>query len=350
MSANFAPYSPDFSRLVKTLMAGKTERVPLMELGIDEGLMGQFIGRPLQTLQDKIDFYRLAGYDYVKLSPIISMNPGAAEPQGGLRQSEASDLDRARTWGTEGKGIITTWQEFEQFRWAELTDETFRWFDEAAKIMPPEMRVIGQYGDIFTFTWEFMGFESFSFALVENPELVAAIFYRVGAIIYALFERMARYDVVGGLFYSDDIAYYSGLMVSPAVLRRHLFPWMKKIGDLCAARKIPMLYHSDGKLWEVMEELIGLGVTTLQPIEPKAMDIREVKQRYGDRLGLVGSVEMDLLARGTPAEIRAVVRGLIEDVGRRGGYCVGSGNTVANYIPLANYRAMLETTWEFGKL
>ena len=350
MPGLFAPYGPDFGRLRTTLMGGKADRVPLMELGIDEGVMGQFLGRPLQNLQDKIDFYRLAGYDYIKLAPVINMNPGAAVPQGGLRRSEATDLDRARNWGTESKGIITSWEEFERFQWAEVSDSALRWFDEAEKIMPPEMRVIGQYGDIFTFTWEFMGFETFSYALVEDPALVEAVFERVGSIIFALFERMAQYETVGGLFYSDDIAYFSGLMISPPTLRRYLFPWMKKIGDLCRARPMPCLYHSDGRLWEVIDELIGLGVTTLHPIEPKAMEIREVQAAFGPRLGLIGSVDMDLLARGEPEVIRSTVRSLIEEVGRRGGYCVGSGNSIPNYIPVTNFRAMLETTWEFGQL
>lgn len=350
MAGGFAPYSPDFGRLRTVLLGGKADRVPLMELGIDEGIMGQFLGRPIQNLGDKIEFYRRAGYDYIKLAPVINMNPGAAVPANGFRQSQATGLDRARTWGTESKGIITSWEEFERFRWAEVTDAAFRWFDEAEQAMPAEMRVIGQYGDIFTFTWEFMGFETFSYALVENPELVAALFDRVGSIIYALFERMAQYRVVGGLFYSDDIAYFSGLMISPATLRRYLFPWMRKIAALCQARKMPLLYHSDGKLWEVLDELIEVGVTTLHPIEPKAMEIREVKEKYGNRLGLIGSIDMDLLARGEPERIRETVRGLIEDVGLRGGYCVGSGNSIPNYIPVRNFRAMVEAAWAFGHL
>jgi len=346
----FAPYSPDFNRLRIALFGGKADRVPLMELGIDEGVMGQILGRPIQTLADKIDFFRSAGYDYIKLSPAINMNPGAIAPDGGLRQSEASQLDRARTWGTEGKGIITDWHEFEQFQWAKVEDGMFRWFDEAEKILPPEMRIIGQYGDIFTFTWEFMGFETFSYALVEKPELIQVIFDRVGGIIHELFARMAQYPAVGGLFYSDDIAYYSGLMVSPRTLHTYLFPWMKKIGDICKQRGIPFIYHTDGRLWDIIDDLLALGINALQPIEPKAMEIREVKAKYKDRLGLIGSVDVDLLTRGKPEEIRTVVRGLIDDVGRQGGYCVGSGNTVPNYIPATNYRAMLEATWEFGAL
>jgi len=344
----FAPYRPDFERLKKTLLTEKADRVPLMELIVDEGIMGQFLGRPLITLEDKIDFYRCAGYDYIKLSPIIDMNPAGLTPVGGFRHSEASGQDKARKWGSEGKGIISDWQAYEQFVFPEVRDEQFQIFEEAQRKLPVEMRVIGQYGDIFTFTWEFMGFETFAFALVENPELVAAIFQRLGAIIYELFERMAQFDVVGGLFYSDDIAYHTGLMAAPAVFQQHLFPWMKKIGQLCSRKRMPYIYHSDGKLWEVMEDLLATGITALQPIEPKAWDIVEVKQRYGDRLALIGNVDVDLLARGTVDEVVAETKRLIKALGSGGGYCIGSGNTVPNYADPDNYRAMLETAWEYG--
>jgi uroporphyrinogen decarboxylase len=344
----FAPYAPDFTRLHKTLFAQKADRVPLLELGIDEGVMGEFLGRSIQTLADKIDFFCKAGYDYVKLSPIIDMNPAGITPEDGFRQSGATELDRSRRWGSEGKGVITANAEFDRFEFAVVKDEQFRLFEEATRILPAEMKVIGQYGDIFTFVWELMGFETFSFALVENPDLVHAMFDRIGTIIYTLFERMAQFDVVGGLFYSDDIAYQTGLMMSPHSLRQHLFPWMKKIGALCLKRQIPFLYHSDGILWEVMDDLLDAGITALQPIEPKAWDIVEVKKRFGDRLALIGNVDVDLLARGTPDAIRTEVLRLIKQVGHSGGYCVGSGNTIPNYVKLENYRAMLETTWLAG--
>jgi len=344
----YCPYQPDFSRLRTTLFDGKADRVPLMELGIDEGLMSRFIDRPLRGLQDKIDFFRLAGYDYIKLSPVIQMNPGQIAPKDGFRESQETSLDRARVWGTEGKGAITNFAEFERFVWPEVRDEQFALFAEAERILPAEMKVIGQYGDIFTFAWEFMGFEVFSYSLIEDPNLIAAVMNKTGSIICELFNRMSQFDVVGGLFYSDDIAYYSGLMCSPAVFRAYLFPWMRKIADLCRERDMPFIYHTDGRLWEVMDDLVAVGINALQPIEPKAFDIREVKQKYGKQLCLVGNVDMDLLTRGTPDEIRTICKGLIQDIGQGGGYCLGSGNTVPNYIPFVNYRAMLEAGWEFG--
>jgi uroporphyrinogen decarboxylase len=342
-----APYKPDFNRLATTLRGGKADRVPLMELGIHPDHMQAFLGHPIATLMDKIDFYQRAGYDYVKLTLPFDLKVRPSEATG--EASKGSNLDRS-AWGTEGAGVITTEDEFEAMNWPEVTDELFREYEMAEKILPDDMQLVGQHGDIFTFTWELMGFQTFSFALVENPQLVERLFQRVGETIYSLFERMARFSRVGALFYSDDIAYQSGLMVSPAVLRKHLFPWMKKIGDLCQARDLPFIYHSDGKLWEVMEDLHDCGVTALQPIEPQAWDIREVKERFGHWFALVGNVDVDLLSRGTPEQVQETASNLIASVGQDGGYCLGSGNTIPAYARPENYLAMLKTAWEKGSL
>jgi uroporphyrinogen decarboxylase len=155
---------------------------------------------------------------------------------------------------------------------------------------------------------------------------------------------------VGAIWYTDDLAYTEGLIVSPQVYRRHLFPWMRKIKAVCRERDLPLLFHSDGDLWEVMDDLIEIGVNALHPIEPKAMDIAEVKRKVGGKLCLIGNVDLGYtLTRGTPAEVRAEVRERIRTCGPGGGYCVGSSNTVTNYVPLANYKAMIEAAKEFGR-
>ncbi len=88
----------------------------------------------------------------------------------------------------------------------------------------------------------------------------------------------------------------------------------------------------------------------LQPIEPKAMDIRELKKQYSDRLCLIGNLDLEYtLTRGTPEEVVATTKGLIRDLATSGGYCVGSGNSVPAYVPFENYLAMVETTLKYGK-
>lgn len=78
------------------------------------------------------------------------------------------------------------------------------------------------------------------------------------------------------------------------------------------------------------------------------MDIGEVKRRYGDRLCLIGNVEVDALTRGTREDIQAQVHHLLHNIAPGGGYCLGSSNTIPNYVRLENYRTMLDATLEWG--
>jgi uroporphyrinogen decarboxylase len=91
-----------------------------------------------------------------------------------------------------------------------------------------------------------------------------------------------------------------------------------------------------------MDKIIDCGVNALHPIEPKAMKIKEVKERYGNKLCLIGNVDVDMLSRATSEEIRKYVRKNIEEVGYNGGYCVGSGNSVPEYVNPENYKAMID--------
>ncbi len=341
---------PNFERLRTALFAGQPDRVPLLELAIDVSIQEAFLGRPIRTPKDVVDFHIQAGYDAVRLAPKIDMNPAKLTPKGGERRSEATELDKERTWYNEGQGIITSVEDFERYVWPKPEDVDYSIFEEIGRELPDSMMIIGQYGDIFTWIWEIMGFETFSFAIYENPELIDRMFAKVGGIVFNLFENMAAMDRIGALWYSDDIAFKSGLLVSPDFLRKYLFPWMKKIGDLCRERDIPFIYHSDGKLYDVMEDILACGVNALQPIEPQAMDIRELKRKYRGRLCLIGNVDLEYtLTRGTPEEVVEEVKSLLRDVAPGGGYCVGSSNTVPNYVKPENYRAMVETTLRYGR-
>ena len=210
------------------------------------------------------------------------------------------------------------------------------------------MKIIGQYGDIFTTTWEMFGFETFAMNMYEEPELVGAVMERVARVVLSMFENMVQIENVGAIWYSDDIAYTASLMVSPDFLRENFFPRLKQIGDYAAERDIPLIYHTDGVLWDVFDDIIASGVKAQHPIEPKAMDIVEVKQRVGDKLCLCGNIDVDLLSRGTPEEISALVKKRMEQLGDGGGWCLGSSNSVPDYAKIDNFIAMVKTGLEAG--
>ena len=80
------------------------------------------------------------------------------------------------------------------------------------------------------------------------------------------------------------------------------------------------------------------------------MDINAVKREFGSRLSIIGNIDLGYtLTRGTPEEVRAEVRQRIHDLAPGGGYAVASSNSVPEYVPLANFTAMRQATFEYGR-
>ncbi len=338
---------PNIEVLLKTLKRQKAAYVPLAELGIHPKIKAQFLGRPLQNLQDEVEFWQRAGYDYIKLQPGVTFNLSGSAHQVNLQ--EKLDGTLAYQWANESTGRVRSFDDLETLALPQPETIDYSNFEKVTSFLPEGMGVIGQYGDIFTMTWELMGFEGFSLALFEQPTLIDALNQRIGTLVVNMFEHMAQMDSVNILWYSDDIAFSSGLLMSPDVLRRYFFPWLKKIGELARAYNKPLIYHSDGVLWDVLEDIIASGVDALHPIEPKAMALAEVKQRVGDRLCLIGAVDVDLLARGTREQVMEQVKQNIELAAYNGGYCVGSGNSIPDYVKFENFLALLQAAKQYGE-
>ncbi|HKJ28189.1 MAG TPA: uroporphyrinogen decarboxylase family protein, partial [Anaerolineales bacterium] len=97
-------------------------------------------------------------------------------------------------------------------------------------------------------------------------------------------------------------------------------------------------------------DLHDAGLNAPHPIEPLAMDSVELKEKLGDRLCLLGNIEIgETLTMGTPEDVEAEVKHRISTLAKGGGYAVGSSNTVAHYVKLDNYKAMIQSTRKYGK-
>ncbi|MGD9138465.1 MAG: cobalamin-dependent protein, partial [Desulfobacterales bacterium] len=146
-----------------------------------------------------------------------------------------------------------------------------------------------------------------------------------------------------------DIAHNTGLLVNPKFLRKYLFPWYKKMGDICRDRGLGFIYHSDGDCSEVLQDLIDCGFHGYHPIQPNCMDIVEVKKKWGKSLCLLGNINLDsTLTLGTPEDVRAEVYERIRTIGPGGGYMVSSSNSIPDYVPVENMKALFDATFEFG--
>jgi uroporphyrinogen decarboxylase len=108
--------------------------------------------------------------------------------------------------------------------------------------------------------------------------------------------------------------------------------------------------HTDGNIWTILEDIVNTGVDGIGPLEPGAgMDLAEVKRATGDRVCVVGNIDVDLLCRGSTAQVRQATRVLIDGVSPGGGHILSSGNSITSAVQPENFRVMVETAHEHGR-
>lgn len=340
---------PDFNRVKTALSCKVPDRVPLMELKIEKEVKEEFLGKRIISLKEEVEFWVKAGYDYIRIRPEYDFHRGVQTAKE-ADYSVYKDKKYEIKWVTEGKGFINNEEEFDKFKWPKEEDIDYSKLEEVNKYLPDGMKIISGCTGIWESTWMTMGFDSFSYNLVENPSLVERVFDKFAKIHFNIWKNAISFENIGAMWYTDDLAYTEGLMVSPQVYRKYLFPWLKKIGDLCKEKNIPFILHSDGKLDEILNDLIDIGFNAIHPVEPKAMDIVELKKKVAGKLCLIGNIDLGYtLTRGTPLDVRKEVKERLKYVAPGGGYCLGSSNSIPIYVPLENYKAMIDTTLEFGK-
>jgi len=321
---------PDFTNLKNILMQRGGKYVPICELLVDNSIKEKILGKPIASIKDEVDFHLKLGYDYV---PIAA---GILKPA----QSIGKNI--------ETTGVIAGEKELLQYNWMSADDCDYSQFKEASKIIPQNMKIIGIGGKIFTAAWMLVGFNNFCIKLIEEPDFIKKVFEKIGRLQFDVFKKVIEFKDVEAYFISDDIAYSNGVLISAKELRNYLFPWYREMGEICKKKDIAFIYHSDGNTTEIIDDLIECGFCAHHPIEPKALDIVEVKRKYKERLCLMGNIELDTLIRGVPEDIENLVIRNLQNIAKDSFYVGGSSNSIQKEVKIENYLKMNETFLELG--
>ena len=139
--------------------------------------------------------------------------------------------------------------------------------------------------------------------------------------------------------------------MSPNDLREFVLPGHKRLAQMSHDAGRPYILHSCGNLHTIMDDLIDdVGIDGKHSFEDTIENVINLKNTYGQRIALLGGIDVDFLCRSDEAQIRQRVRTTLEHCIPGGGYCLGTGNSVANYIPLDNYLIMLDEGRKFKAL
>jgi uroporphyrinogen decarboxylase len=210
-----------------------------------------------------------------------------------------------------------------------------------------EYFLVGLEGHIFEVAWALRGLESFYMDLILHPDFVRDLLEVVTEYYLSVIERSLAYDI-DAFYFGDDLGSQTmGLLMGPELWRRHLKPCMARLfAPIKEAGKFVFL-HSDGQVDAIFEDLIEIGLDVYNPLQPEIRDVYEVKRQYGDRLCFYGGIGIqDLLPSGTPQQIKAEIRRMIEEMGRDGGYILGAAHSVMADVPVENLVALIEAIRE----
>lgn len=196
----------------------------------------------------------------------------------------------------------------------------------------------------FMNTYLSLGYEGFSYALIDDPGLIDDLYYKTRDWTLELVENLKQFEF-DAIRVTDDIAYKNGLLFSPEILEKYLFPAHKLVKE---SIEIPFMFHSDGNFFAIIDRLIEIGVDVVSNIEPEAMDIVELKKQYGDKLKIMGNISVNTLAAGTPEEVYQETKERLQELAPGGGYILSSSNSLPIYCKPENIIAMKEALDDCG--
>jgi hypothetical protein len=185
------------------------------------------------------------------------------------------------------------------------------------------------------------GLDVFPYLWMDDRELVLRWMRALMQDSLRLIELTGHRETSALAMIYSDVAYHGKLMFGPAMMREmRFFDDVAGICDLCHRKGLTVIFHSDGFVMEIIDDLLAAGIDGLNPLEKAAgMDIYEIRRMHPGLI-LVGGVDVShLLPFGSPEEIRRETRRIIRETGAEGRLLIGSSTEVGNDVPLASYLA-----------
>jgi len=202
------------------------------------------------------------------------------------------------------------------------------------------------------------GFENFYCDLASNPKYACALMDKLLEIEIKFWDTVLSSEIgdyIQMVFTANDIGGQDGLLISPITYRKYIKPRQEKLNSFIKKKRedLYIYYHSDGAIYEIIPDLIEIGIDVLNPVQVSAdnMDIRKLKKEFGNDITFWGaSVESQkILPYGSIQEVKEEVKKSIDVLAPGGGYVFAPIHNIQADVPPRNIMAMWEALQEYGK-
>ncbi len=338
MSSAITPSSRD---LVLDAVAHRdTGRIPYMIQSHAD------IGRRLADHYGAADLGTFLGNDVEWIGDRLSTGQLAA--QGDLVEGEYTD-----EWGVRWFGVGDTRGQVKQHPVPEPTLQDYRFPERVGPVIFAQMRQqiadsgsryrVAKLGALWEQATFVRGMADLLTDLLLHPAFVHDLLDGIVGYLLANLALYRREFSVDCIWLSDDYGSQAGLLMSPKLWRIFIRPRLKQICDAVHAAGFQFALHSDGAIFDVIGDVVDLGVDLLHPVQSECVDVRRVKNEYGRHITLWGGYgNQGTLVFGTPAQVRHEVNALCDHAGAGGGFILSPGLGIQNETPLENALAFIE--------
>ena len=335
-------------RLFLALQRKEPDRVPHFEFGIDPKVKNAILpGASYEEFIDYMDWDALISRDRFFLKEeVLSQNPRITRNEWGVVKRYTEEVTPIPI-----EAPIKSEKDLESYQLPNPDDEhRFEQIRQWAKRYQGERAIVAFVTDHNSLTSDLLDFSERLMAFYTNPELVL----RVNEIVLDYQLRYIRNVISAGadiVHFSGDWAYKNGPMFSPEHYNKFVLPPFKAMVQEAKKGGVYVMKHSDGNCWSLLDGIVDAGTDAFHPMDPMAdMDIGEGKQKYGDKLCLMGNVNCaTTLSFATVEEVRQETKDVIRKAGIGGGLIISSSNTIHSAVKPENYVAMVRTIKEYGQ-
>ena len=362
-------------RFLTAIDLGEPDLVPITDLGLDPPIIEVIIGRKIgesgfsliggatwqASVQNRIALCEAClklGFDAVPALSDYTLASYAYQPEALPEKRFIDEWGRIMEPRAETK---TTW-------WIGGTVETE---EQIKSYTPPDPEAEGRFEMVKKVVETLEGKDTvimgqvhsgwhMAFQIRGGIDKLLLDMYRRKEMAHKFMERvsetclgMAKQMVEGGvevLFVTDDYADCRSPFMTMEQFREFELPNMRRLIDYARSKGIPVLKHSDGNIYPILDDMIEAGIKGIHPIEPGTMDLKDVKERYGSKICILGNVDCRyVLPFGSEQDVRKDVRRCIDAAAKGGGYVLTSSNSIHANCKAENIHTMVEEARRYGK-
>ncbi len=332
---------PNFDNMLKVLERKQPSRPTLFEFFLNTPLIERLTGEKVAATWGSVDYkrhnmhaYHKAGYDYV------TINTGF-----GFKRA---DVHREKSISLNDGFMITDRKSFEAYPWQKPDEFDYSDIDLLAKELPKGMKFISCCpGGVLENLISLVGYDNLCFMLLDDPGLVQEIVDAIGIRLARHCEIFALFKSVGAMISNDDWGFKTQPMLSPDDMRKYIIPWHRKIVQIIHKSGRPAILHSCGNLEEIMGDIVDdIGYDAKHSYEDTIIPVEDAYEKWGSRIAILGGIDVDFICRNSPDAVRERSRKMLKRAESRGGYALGSGNSIPEYVPQEAYLAMISAAME----